>query len=115
MKNSEVCYPISGSSALHPDLHDTPSGRENIIAFPGMVPSDQKEGTLASRGFYQNLSKASKFSTVSLDRLRNTEMVRSLRYGSAQGVSFNRISRWQAVVACVVFCAMAFAALFLKL
>ena len=43
-----------------------------------------------------------------------TEFVSNVRHGSAQGVPFGRMSRWQAVMVGCAFSALAFAALFLE-
>lgn len=112
MKNSEVRYPINGSSALRLDLRDTVSIREKIIVFPGVEPLDHEEGYFASHSAIRDMPKDQNPSVFHVGRLRDTEMVRSLRYGSARGVSFNRMARWQAAMAGVVFCAIAFVSLF---
>lgn len=115
MQNSEVRYPINGSSALRPDLRHTPSLCEKIIVFPGADALNQEEKSYAPRSFIQDMPQDQILSALHIGRLRDTEMVRSLRYGSARGASFNRMTRWQAAMACVVFCAIAFAALFFSL
>lgn len=115
MKNSEVRYPINGSSALRLDLHNTLPVRQKIIVFPGAEHPDREVESFISHGVIQDMPKVQNLSALRVGRLRDTEMVKSLRYGSARGVSFNRMTRWQAALAGVVFCTIALAALFFSI
>ena len=93
MKNFETNYPVEGTSALQPKL-DPALQCARIIAFPGRpVPMEGGSREHAGR------------STIAL----------AVRTGTAQGVSFGRVQRWQAVVGGCAFAALSFASLFMGL
>ena len=85
MKNFEMNCPVEGTSALQPKLDSAPARRARIIAFPQHAVLPDRDGA----------------SSVS-----------AVRTGSAQGVAFGRVQRWQAVVGGCVFAALALASLF---
>lgn len=94
MKNFEMNYPVEGTSALQPKLDSAPARRARIIAFPERPSQDGG----AARSKHGSASFAS-----------------ALRAGTAQGVSFGRMQRWQAVVAGCAFGALALASLLMGL
>lgn len=85
MKNFEMNCPVEGTSALQPKLDSAPARRARIIAFPQHAVLPDRDGT---------------------------SIVSAVRTGSAQGVAFGRVQRWQAVVGGCVFAALALASLF---
>ena len=91
MKNFEMNCPVEGTSALQPKLDSAPARRARIIAFP-------QHAVLPDRD-------------VRAVRDRDS-IVSAVRTGSAQGVAFGRVQRWQAVVGGCVFAALALASLF---
>lgn len=132
MKNFETRYPVNGSSALRPEYDDANSARRAyIIAFPGVKthqdeetssPSHHRPQHAASQATVQSIHHVGLHAvpraheTVRVkDRLMHADCIQSLRYGTAQGVPFNRMKRWQAVVAGSICTAFAFAVLFFTL
>lgn len=85
MKNFEMNCPVEGTSALQPKLDSAPARRARIIAFPKHAVLPDRDGA---------------------------SIVSAVRTGSAQGVAFGRVQRWQAVVGGCVFAALALASLF---
>ena len=85
MKNFEMNCPVEGTSALQPKLDSAPARRARIIAFPQHAVLPDRDGA---------------------------SIVSAVRTGSAQGVAFGRVQRWQAVVGGCVFAALALASLF---
>ena len=85
MKNFEMNCPVEGTSALQPKLDSAPARRARIIAFPPHAVRPDRAGA---------------------------SIVSAVRTGSAQGVAFGRVQRWQAVVGGCVFAALALASLF---
>ena len=77
--------PVEGTSALQPKLDSAPARRARIIAFPQHAVLPDRDGA---------------------------SIVSAVRTGSAQGVAFGRVQRWQAVVGGCVFAALALASLF---
>ena len=84
MKNFEMNCPVEGTSALQPKLDSAPARRARIIAFPQHAVLPDRDGA---------------------------SIVSAVRTGSAQGVAFGRVPRWQAVVGGSVFAALALASL----
>ena len=76
---------FEGTSALQPKLDSAPARRARIIAFPQHAVLPDRDGA---------------------------SIVSAVRTGSAQGVAFGRVQRWQAVVGGCVFAALALASLF---
>lgn len=112
MKKLEAYCPVNGTAALRPDFDAAATARrENIIAFPGSTPAedtvDPSRGSVAPSDAMdgQSYRKA----------LGDTEFMRSLRYGSAQGVAFNRVKRWQAVIMGLLLLTFSFATLLFEL
>lgn len=85
MKNFEMNCPVEGTSALQPKLDSAPARRARIIAFPQHAVLPDRDGA---------------------------SIVSAVRTGSAQGMAFGRVQRWQAVVGGCVFAALALASLF---
>ena len=85
MKNFEMNCPVEGTSSLQPKLDSAPARRARIIAFPQHAVLPDRDGA---------------------------SIVSAVRTGSAQGVAFGRVQRWQAVVGGCVFAALALASLF---
>lgn len=94
MKNFEMKYPVEGTSALQPKLDPAPARRARIIAFPERPISGAR---------------------VAQPRRASESLVSAVRAGTAQGVSFDRVQRWQAVLGGCVFAALAFAGLIVGL
>ena len=116
MKNFETHYPTQGSAALSPRYEEMPVRQGIIIAFPGQGSRDGQDGAFGealqspSQSPAAHAAKGVRHAT---GRLMQTEFVSNVRHGSAQGVPFGRMSRWQAVMVGCAFSALAFAALFL--
>ena len=134
MKNFETHYPTQGSAALSPRYEEMPVRQGIIIAFPGQGSRDGQDGALgaahpsrperplhAKHGRCEALQSPSQSPAAhaakgvrhATGRLMQIEFVSNVRHGSAQGVPFGRMSRWQAVMVGCAFSALAFAALFL--
>lgn len=112
MKKLEAYCPVNGTAALRPNFDAAATARrENIIAFPGNMPA---EDTVAPLGDPAAPSGAMDLKSYR-KALENTEFMRSLRYGSAQGVAFNRVKRWQAVVIGLLIFTFSFATLLFEL
>lgn len=108
MKKLEAYCPVNGTAALRPDFDDAATARrENIIAFPGSIPA---EDVVDLFGDHAAPSEAMDIQNCR-KTLGNTEFMRNLRYGRAQGVAFNRVERWQAVVIGLLLFALSFATL----
>ncbi|WP_080797363.1 hypothetical protein [Arabiibacter massiliensis] len=95
MKNFAMRYPVNGTSALQPKLSHPSSSRGTIIKFPAQAAPCAAHGSLGAQR------------CGARDRILGSELVRSLRYGTAKGRSYDRIAPWQAVVAGIVFAAVA--------
>ena len=91
MKNFEMNCPVEGTSALQPKLDSAPARRARIIAFPQHAVLPDRDVRAVRDG---------------------ASIVSAGRTGSAQGVAFGRVQRWQAVVGGCVFAALALASLF---
>ena len=91
MKNFEMNCPVEGTSALQPKLDSAPARRARIIAFPQHAVLPDRDVRAVRDG---------------------ASIVSAVRTGSAQGVAFGRVQRWQAVVGGCVFAALALASLF---
>ena len=82
MKNFEMNCPVEGTSALQPKLDSAPARRARIIAFPQHAVLPDRDVRAVRDG---------------------ASIVSAVRTGSAQGVAFGRVQRWQAVVGGCVF------------
>lgn len=104
MKNFETNYPVEGTSALKPKYDMVSAQRACIIAFPEdrvrRVARMQPASACTNQGSFMH-------------RVEST--VTSAMAGTAQGSSFGRMQRWQAVAAGCVFSALAFGSLLLCL
>ena len=105
MKNFETRCPSNGTSALQPRFEERPSKRGVIIAFP--------ERTTAS----MEACSATRFPLASSigDHFAQSDVLLTLRYGSSQGQSYDRVKPWQAVLTGVVFSTISLASLLLSL
>lgn len=104
MKNFETHCPINGTSALQPKLEPG-----NVIAFPGSSASSSAYRVMGTRNDSPDLPRMVR------SRVLDSEMAQSLRYGSAQGRSFDRVKPWQAAFVGVVFTLFSFASVLLAL
>lgn len=113
MKNFEMRCPVDGTSALQPRFEQPSSSAGTIIAFPG------QHAVSAAQAMPNNRRSASesghRVATHMRVRLNESDMVQCLRYGSAQGLGYNRIAPWQAVAAGLVFSLTAFGSILLGL
>lgn len=112
MKNFEMHCPVDGTSALQPKFEHTASSAGTIIAFPGQ--HDAWTGQPVSDN-HQIATPSHNATSRVRARINETEMVQSLRYGSAQGCAYNRIAPWQAVTAGLLFSVVAFASILMGL
>ncbi len=107
MKNFEMHCPVEGSSALQPKLAQDGAERKGfIIAFPGAY------GSYASPRV-QSLSQMPGRSVPV--RFDGDQLIKVLRNGSVSGLPYNRMQRWQAVVAGIVFSVASFGSMLLFL
>lgn len=120
MKNFEMKYRIDGTAALQPRFEDAFSQAENIIDFPVPTLSSRGGGCASinpalETGLASQVSGTAEGMRPKHLSLFETEMVQSLRYGSASGQSYDRIKPWQGALAGSLFFAVAIASLFLSL
>lgn len=119
MNNFEEIYSVSGTSALQPSRKTDQKRTAAIIAFPmPQTPEHAAPARCAARGAHAAAPSARRLEAAarrSCERIMDTEVAQGLRYGSAQGVPFGRMKRWQAVAAGGAFTACAFLSLFLGL
>lgn len=119
MNNFKEIYPVSGTSALQPSCKTDQKRTAAIIAFPMSEASAHAAPVCrAPRGAHAAVPNARRLEAAarrSYVRIKDTEVAQGLRYGSAQGVPFGRMKRWQAFAAGGAFAACAFLSLFLGL
>lgn len=108
MKNSEMRYPVSGTSALQPEF-GKPRANATIIAFPGQEASTKRISLPA----VSNRERSPRRPATLWGQLLESEIVSSLRYGTAKGVSYDRVKPWQAIAAGIAFSGASFAAIML--
>lgn len=98
MKKIMAGYPIEGTSALQPIFDSAPSQHARIITFPTYQARQDDRAVRAPSGSHVKAPA----------HCLESNLVSTVRTGSAQGLAFGRFQRWQAVVGGCVFTALAF-------
>ncbi len=123
-------YPTQGSAALNPRYEENSTKQGIIIAFPGSTEHAEQDALFQcahlshpqhakplddNRCRHRMVSVAFSGVQRTMDTLMRSDFVSNVRYGSAQGISSNRMKRWQAVAVGCVFSFVALVTLFASL
>lgn len=114
MRKNVARYPIDGTAALQIEINNPTACTGTIIAFPETKQLDPQRTRTAQTATSRHITAEGVFRGF-VQSATETDMVQSLRYGTAKGQAFNRFTRMQAFLVGLFFTVVSFGTLFLSL